>query len=106
MKKIYWRSDCESTADFESLVNKSASANVAVRYPAWCWRDWKSYLSLYFKAMQGVKKYQYFRMESTLRGIVVVKENRDADEIQINILKEESIALRELKGQGSYKPGD
>ncbi|KAH3893802.1 hypothetical protein DPMN_017954 [Dreissena polymorpha] len=41
------RSDCDIIQQLEDIVNKSSTANEAVRYPTWCWRDWKTFFCLH-----------------------------------------------------------
>jgi len=84
IKKLYRRSDCDS---IESLVNNSSSTNCAVRYPAWCWRSWKHFLSQYFKPLKGIRKFQQFLFSDTEPGVVCAKESQSGDVTRYNIMK-------------------
>ncbi|XP_052268532.1 uncharacterized protein LOC127869913 [Dreissena polymorpha] len=55
IKKLYRRSDCDTIQQLEDIVDKSSTANEAVRYPTWRWRDWKTFLSTSFKAIPGIR---------------------------------------------------
>ncbi|XP_052797705.1 uncharacterized protein LOC128229867 [Mya arenaria] len=88
VKRLYRRTDCESLDQLEDVVNKSSYSNTAVRYPAWSWRNWKGFLGDHFKALNGIRKYQYFRFSSTEPGVVVVRTSRDAEEDTLNVLKD------------------
>ncbi|KAH3890599.1 hypothetical protein DPMN_014684 [Dreissena polymorpha] len=41
--------------ELAAVVDGSISANAAVRYPAWCWRNWKSFLGEHFNALPGIR---------------------------------------------------
>ncbi|XP_053392013.1 uncharacterized protein LOC128554725 isoform X2 [Mercenaria mercenaria] len=87
LKKLYRRTDCDSLVQLQHVVDMSSATNEAVRYPAWQWRDWKSFLGPVIKPMRGIRKYQYFKMSSDKPGVVTVKENRDTDETTVNVLR-------------------
>ncbi|XP_062573679.1 uncharacterized protein LOC134235558 [Saccostrea cucullata] len=53
IRKLYRRSGIDSLAQFFTLVNKSASSNEAVSYDdTWQWRNWKDFLSTYFRPVK------------------------------------------------------
>lgn len=55
IKKLYRRTDCDTKSDIARLIELSSKSNRAVSFleeDAWVWRDWKSYLSLRFKALK------------------------------------------------------
>ncbi|XP_052820507.1 uncharacterized protein LOC128246360 [Mya arenaria] len=83
-KRLYRRTDCESLDQLEDVVNKFSYSNTAVRYPAWSWRNLKGFLGDHFKALNGIRKYQYFRFSST----EPVRTSRDAEEDTQNVLKD------------------
>ena len=97
LKQMYRRSDCDSIDDLQNVVNKSSSTNVAVRYPSWCWREWKPFLSANFRPVPGIRKFQYFRMESSSPGVVTVKMNKDAAEQKFNILKHGGVRFEQIE---------
>ncbi|KAH3804626.1 hypothetical protein DPMN_132915, partial [Dreissena polymorpha] len=70
-----------------AVVDGSNSTNVAVRYPAWSWRNWKSLIDEHFNALPGIRKYQYFRMSSATHGVVMVKTSSDGEETSFCLLK-------------------
>jgi hypothetical protein len=55
IKKLYRRTDADTVDQLEDIVNRSSSTNECVRYPAWIWRDWKTFLRPYFKPIQGIR---------------------------------------------------
>ncbi|XP_052242360.1 uncharacterized protein LOC127852442 [Dreissena polymorpha] len=87
VKKAYRRSDVETMGELAAVVDGSISANAAVRYPAWCWRNWKSFLGEHFNALPGIRKYQYFRMSSADPGVVMAKTCSDGEETSLCLLK-------------------
>lgn len=95
LKKLYRRCDCDSIDQLQQIVNKSSATNEAVRYPAWQWRDWKAFLEPVFRPLPRIRQYQYFRMTSAAPGVVVVKQNCDADEISFNILRNEGFVFQQ-----------
>lgn len=56
VKKLYRRSDCDRIDQLEAVVYKSSTTNVAVRYPAWQWRDWRSFLYPVIRSIPGFRK--------------------------------------------------
>lgn len=55
IKKLYRRTDCDTKGDIARVIELSSKSNRAVSFleeDAWVWRDWKSYLSLRFKALK------------------------------------------------------
>ena len=87
IKKLYRRSDCESIDQVEKLVNDSSSTNIAVRYPSWQWKDWKGFLSRFFKRIPGVRRFHHFTFTSERPGEVLVKESHDSESHPVQILK-------------------
>ena len=55
LKQQCRRSECDSIAQFEDVVNRSSDTNVAVRYPAWQWRNWKEFLGHVFRPVKGIR---------------------------------------------------
>ena len=99
IKKLYRRSDVDLLQDVAHVVDNSAFSNVAVlkykgdRSSEWDWRDWKTFLSQYFKRLPGISKYQHFRFSSEYPGYVFVKKGADDNEVKIDLLKKRSTAL-------------
>ena len=55
LKQRYRKSDCDTLDQLQQVVDVSSSTNEAVRYPAWTWRNWKSFLSAKFRPVRGVR---------------------------------------------------
>ena len=72
IKKLYRRTDCDSKDQLEGVVNKSSTTNVAVRYPAWQWLDWKSFLEPIIKPLTGIR-YVYYARYFTLSAMVLLR---------------------------------
>ncbi|XP_052224777.1 uncharacterized protein LOC127840404 [Dreissena polymorpha] len=86
--------DCDIIQQLEDIV-KSSTANEAVRYPPWRWRDWKTFLSTSFKAIPGIRKYQYFRFDSSRLGTVFAKKATDLPEEEFFIMKHRKLPSAE-----------
>ncbi|KAH3898419.1 hypothetical protein DPMN_022649 [Dreissena polymorpha] len=41
--------------ELAAVVDESSSTYAAVRYPAWCWRNWKSFIGEHFNALHGIR---------------------------------------------------
>jgi len=54
-KKLYRRFDCDALDQLEAVVDKSSATNVAVRYPAWQWRNWREFLEPCVRALTGIR---------------------------------------------------
>ncbi|XP_062621644.1 uncharacterized protein LOC134283212 [Saccostrea cucullata] len=88
IRKLYRRSDIDSLAQFLTLVNKSAASNEAVSYDdTWQWRNWKDFLSTYFRPVKSVRKYHHFRFTSAEPWYVYVKERTDSVEQKFSLKK-------------------
>ncbi|XP_048771609.1 uncharacterized protein LOC125677540 [Ostrea edulis] len=88
IRKLFRRSDVDSLGQFQTLVNKSSVSNEAVPYgDAWNWRDWKTFLSTYYRAVKGIRKYHHFRFTSEEPWNVYVKERVDSDEKMVFLKK-------------------
>jgi hypothetical protein len=69
-------------------VDKSAVSNESVSYGhTWNWRDWKTFLSTYYRGVKGIRKFHHFRFESENPWSVYVKERVDSDEKEICLRK-------------------
>ena len=55
LKQRYRRTDCDNMDQLETTVSSSSKTNEAVRYPAWQWYDWKSFLGPVFKPIRGIR---------------------------------------------------
>ncbi|XP_060601134.1 uncharacterized protein LOC132754508 isoform X3 [Ruditapes philippinarum] len=85
IKQLYRRTDTDALGQLTEVVNQSSSTSQCIRYPTWTWRDWKGFLKTYFKPLQGIRKYQYFRMSRDHPGMV--KESCDKAEETFSIMK-------------------
>ncbi|XP_076088462.1 uncharacterized protein LOC143058871 [Mytilus galloprovincialis] len=92
-KKLFRRSNCDTVSHLADVFRKSSSSNEVVQYNqenneiTWQWRDWKSFLSVLFKPVPGIRKYHHFVFRHDKPGIVIVKEKCDGIEKEINILR-------------------
>ncbi len=64
------------------------------------YRDWTAWLSVFFRKIPGIKKYHHFIIDSEEPGIVALKENIDAKEEKIEILKD--LVLCQIVNLGLY----
>ncbi|KAH3806414.1 hypothetical protein DPMN_134735 [Dreissena polymorpha] len=95
IKKPNRRSDCDIIQQLDDIVNKSSTANEAVRYPTWRWRGWNTFLSTSFKAIPGIRKYQYFRFDSSRPGTVFAKKATDLPDEEFFIMKHRKLPSAE-----------
>ncbi len=51
------------------------------------YRDWTSWLSQYFIALKGISNYHHFRIERNNQLILIVKEQKDSEEIKVKLEK-------------------
>lgn len=88
IRKLYRRSDIDSLPEFVTLVNKSDSGNEALPYnDTWQWRNWKDFLSTFFRPVKNVRKYHHFRFSSAEPWFVFVKERIDSEEKKLSLRK-------------------
>ncbi|XP_052214814.1 uncharacterized protein LOC127833547 [Dreissena polymorpha] len=83
-----------------AVVNKSSVTNIAVRYPAWPWRNWKEFLGDHLKALAGIRKYQYFKFCVDEPGLVTVRAAGDATAMTVCILKDSAFRFRDAGRPG------
>ena len=93
IKQKYRRYDSDTISHLVNVVNKSASCNQAQVYRSssstcnWQWRNWDSFLALYFKPMKGIRKLHHFRFTQAEPGTVYVKEGISDQEIAVSLLR-------------------
>ena len=104
IKKLYRRSDCDNINQLKTVVNNSSTTNMAIVYPEWQWRAWKTFLTQYFLPVKGIRKYQHFIFQSTEPGVLTVKESASSPEMKINILKEPNIQLNAMDKSNIIQP--
>ena len=75
VKKLYRRSDVDTLQHLCDVVEQSAPGhNRAVLFQGpdgWEWRDWKSFLDLYFRRIKGIRKYHHFTFDADKPGLWV-----------------------------------
>ena len=93
LKKRYRRTKVGDLTDLITVVNESASVNVAQPTE---WEDgspivvtynWQDYFSSFFTKVKGIKKLHHLRFSSSSPGLIFVKEKAGSAEVQINLLK-------------------
>ena len=93
LKKKYRRTKVGGLTDLVSVVNESASVNVAqlngsedgsVIVPTY---DWQEYFATYCTKVKGIKKLHHLRFDSASPGCVFVKESAGSNEVKRSILK-------------------
>lgn len=95
IKRHYRRSQVYTYDQLSNIVESSSKNghNVCVRVsrniksPV-IYRDWSSWLSQYFRAFKGILNYQHFRVERKNPSILVVRERKGSEEIEIKLPKE------------------
>ena len=93
LKKRYRRTKVGSLTDLVTVVNESASVNVAQptgredRSPIVTTYDWQEYFSTFCTKVKGIKKLHHLRFDSASPGFVYVKEKAGSTEVKRSILK-------------------
>ena len=67
------------------------------------YRDWRNWLSNYFKTIPNITKYQHFRMSSTEEGVVILKKDIDSKEEKFHLLNNKT-SLLSTRGRESDLP--
>ena len=79
IKKKYRHKDVDSLPQLRDVVDESATSNQAVLFQGpdgWVWRDWKSFLSRYFKPLNGISKLHHFTFDADKPGMCLeIKES-------------------------------
>ncbi|KAH3834847.1 hypothetical protein DPMN_108180 [Dreissena polymorpha] len=83
--------DVETLAEMADVVEQSSVTNTAITYPLWPWSDWKFFIEPRLKAVQGIRKFQYFRFDSDAPGIVFFRERRDTEEISVKLINNNAV---------------
>ena len=104
IKKLFRRSDCDGIGQLEDVVNRSSTTNVAVRFPAWQWRSWKTFLTQYFKPLKGIRQYQHFAFHANEPGVVTVQRTSSDNEQKINILKDRDHRFEQITRPAVVEP--
>jgi hypothetical protein len=78
-KKELRRSEVFCLKHWSKVINKSARSNKAHIVTGYDVFDWKSELSKYFKAFDGISKYQHFSIESSEPGWIWSKHGANDD---------------------------
>lgn len=92
-KKLFRRSDCDSMRELQQVFERSSSTNKGILYESggdtstWKYYNWKEFLEQFFTSLPGISKYLSFRFCADHAGFVFVKENSDAMEKRIKIIK-------------------
>lgn len=93
-KSQYRRTKVGSLQAIAEVVNKSAECNFAqlvsredgsTIVPTF---DWTNFFIPRLKKIPGIKKYHHFRVSSSSRGCVFVRERNDTAEVKFELLKE------------------
>jgi len=94
IKRHYRRSQVYSYEHLADIIEKSSNNghNVCVRTSgenkySVIYRDWTSWLSRYFTALNGISNYHHFRIEQNAPSVIVVKELKDSKEIKVELSK-------------------
>ena len=93
LKKRYRRTRVGSLIDLVTVVNESATVNVAQPTgredgsPIVTTYDWQEYFSTFCTKVKGIKKLHHLRFDSASPGFVYVKERAGSTEVKRSILK-------------------
>ena len=99
IKKKYRRSKVYTYDHLVDVINTSTNDkyNICQTYsdgqgkPSIQYRKWTSWLGKYFKKMPAITAYQHFYIDEKKPGIVCVKEDSEAKNTEISLLKDETI---------------
>ncbi len=94
VKRHYRRSQVYTYEHLADIVEGSSKNghNICVRtsgenmHPV-VYRDWTSWLSRYFTALNGISNYHHFRIEKNTPSAVAVKELKDSREMKVELAK-------------------
>ncbi|WAR21092.1 hypothetical protein MAR_015066 [Mya arenaria] len=76
-----------------NVVASSSKTNEAVLYKKYDgtskfeWREWKTFLSLQFRALNGIRSYQQFRFTFESPGVIILKKGEDSDETNFCVFR-------------------
>jgi len=94
IKRHYRRSQVYTYDQLSDIVESSSknSHNYCVRVSKnidtpIIYRDWSSWLSQYFDSFKGITNYQHFKIEKKSPLILAVKERKDSEELQVDLVK-------------------
>lgn len=79
--------------ELQQVFERSSSTNKGILYESggdtstWKYYNWKEFLEQFFTSLPGISKYHSFRFCADHAGFVFVKENSDAMEKRIKIIK-------------------
>ena len=99
IKKKYRRSKVYTYDHLVDVINGSTNGqyNICQTYrdaqgkPSFQYRKWSAWLSKNFNKMPGITTYQHFYIEKNKPGVVCAKENSESENIEISLLKDDTI---------------
>ena len=97
LKRKFRVSDCFTLDQLATVVNTSASCNIAQLYnnSGIMWRAWDDFLSIHLKPLVGISKLQHFSFDAHAPGLVSAKASIGGVEVQNMLLKTSKEALFE-----------
>ena len=93
LKKRYRRTKVGGLTDLVTVVNESASVNVAQPTgredgsPIVTTYNWQEYFSTFCTKVKGIKKLHHLRFDSASPGFVYVKEKAGSTEVKVSVVK-------------------
>ena len=94
IKRHYRRSQVYTYDQLSDIVESSSKNghNVCVRVSKSIvspviYRDWSSWLSQYFSKLKGISVYQHFRFEKNNPSVLIVKERKNSEKVEIDLIK-------------------
>ncbi|XP_052234720.1 uncharacterized protein LOC127847120 [Dreissena polymorpha] len=96
IKKQSRRCDVSMLAHLSDVMNDSSNSNASVQYPQWQWEDWQAFLQPKFRALPGIRKYQYFRFEQRWPGFVFARERHESEKTKILLTSESGFVATEI----------
>lgn len=92
IKRRYRRSQIYTYEQLASMLESSSENghNVCIgkTAPPLIYRDWTSWLAQYFTPLKGISNYHHFRIERNHSLMLMVKERKDSEEINVELAKE------------------
>jgi len=86
LKQRYRSSNVDTMDDVSSVIESSCEANSSVPF-TWQWRMWDEFFAEFFRPIEGIRKYQHFRMSSAEPGIVHARDGCFDAEVSLQLLK-------------------
>ena len=97
LKRKFRRTKLSSIGEIAQVVDRSALCNISqlvstedgnIIVPTLNWSD---FFAIHLKKLPAIKKYHHFHFDSSLPGIVSVKEHSNTESLSISLLKQEWI---------------